>query len=263
MKKFTIQAWLTYKALLYWYSLYALTGDFLNVFGRPAIQVIIFALLGKFAMGKQGAQILALGFSVQLMQGTLISGLNNSYSSEIWDKTLSFLYISPVNRFVNFISRSVFHFPAALLSLIAGLFTAWVIVGMNFGMVNWLGFITSILIIAAAITGFAQLLGVYALAFRENQSVLGLAGGLLGLMTGCIIPISVFPAPIQELAKLLPITNGLFAVKATFTGAPLSDVYGYLFREAATGVVYLLIAFGVFLYIEQWSKRTGALDVTA
>jgi ABC-type polysaccharide/polyol phosphate export permease len=261
MKKFAIQAWLTYKALLYWYSLYALTGDLLNIFGRPAIQIIIFALLGKFAMGKQGAQILALGFSVQLMQGTLISGLNNSYSSEIWDKTLSFLYISPVNRFMNFISRSVFHFPAALLSLIAGLFTAWIIVGLNFGTVNWVGFITSILIIATAITGFAQLLGVYALAFKENQSVLGLAGGLLGLMTGCIIPISVYPAPIQELAKLLPITNGLFAIRATFTGAPMADVYGYVLREALTGIIYFLVAIVAFRYIELWAKRTGALSV--
>ena len=55
----------------------------------------------------------------------------------------------------------------------------------------------------------------------------------------------------------------LIARLQPMTGAPLSDVYGYLFREAATGVVYLLISFGVFLYIEQWSKRTGSLDVTA
>ena len=258
MNKFVIQAWSIYKARLAWTNL---TGDFMIIFLTPAIMVVIYALLGKFAMGARAAQMLALGFSVQLMQGTLISGLNNSYSSEIRSGTLSFLYISPVNRFVNFISRSVFQYPVALLSLTSSLFAARLIVGLNFGMVNWLGFITAILIIAAAITGFAQLLGAYALAFKENQSILGLSGGILGLLTGCIIPITVFPTPIRELAKLLPVTNGLFAVKGAFTGAPMSSIYGYILREAATGGVYLLAAFIVFLYIEQWSKRTGALSV--
>jgi ABC-2 type transport system permease protein len=258
MNKFVIQAWSIYKARLAWTNL---TGDFMIIFLTPAIMVVIYALLGKFAMGARAAQMLALGFSVQLMQGTLISGLNNSYSSEIRSGTLSFLYISPVNRFVNFISRSVFQYPVALLSLTSSLFAARLIVGLNFGMVNWLGFITAILIIAAAITGFAQLLGAYALAFKENQSILGLSGGILGLMTGCIIPISVFPAPLQELAKLLPITNGLFAVKAAFSGAPLGAIYGDILREALTGIAYLLIAFIAFLYIETWAKRTGALSV--
>jgi len=258
MKKFIIQAWSIYKARLAWTNL---TGDFMIIFLTPAIMVVIYALLGKFAMGTQAAQMLALGFSLQLMQGTLISGLNWSYSNEIWSGTLSFLYISPVNRFVNFISRSVFQYPVALLSLTSSLFAARSIVGLNFRLVNWSGFTTAILVIAAAITGFAQLLGLYTLVFKGIQSFVGLISGILGLLTGCIIPISVFPAPIRELAKLLPITNGLFAVRASFTGAPMSAIYGYILREALTGIVYFLIAAFVFRYIELWAKRTGALSV--
>jgi ABC-type polysaccharide/polyol phosphate export permease len=132
---------------------------------------------------------------------------------------------------------------------------------MNFSMVNWSGFVLAILVIAAATTAFAQLMGMYALAFKEWLPIYWLSGGILGLMTGCIIPISVFPGPIQEIAKLLPITNGLFAVRAAFSGAPMSAIYGYILREALTGGIYLLIAFIAFLYIEQWAKRTGVLDV--
>jgi len=67
MKKFIIQAWSIYKARLAWTNL---TGDFMIIFLTPAIMVVIYALLGKFAMGTQAAQMLALGFSLQLMQGT-------------------------------------------------------------------------------------------------------------------------------------------------------------------------------------------------
>ena len=163
---------------------------------------------------------------------------------------------------MNLLSRAVLHIPNALLVVISGLVTAWAIVGLNVGTVNWSGFIVSVLIITASITGFALLNGVivlpsYSLFGQFGES--GIVGTVLFTLTGAIIPITVFPTAVQEIAKLLPITNGLLAVRSTFSGAPLFEVYGFLLRELITGLVYLALAVIAFQLVERWAKRTGAL----
>jgi ABC-2 type transport system permease protein len=258
INKFFVQIGFTYKGLFHWLNWPAYIS---NVFLRPAVMIVMWAILGKFAIGTQGAQILILGMSVQQMNVIVTGGLTQSYSNETDYKTLTFFYVSPVNRLENFISRAVLHYPNALMSFVASMISAWLIIGMNFGTVNWVGFILVVLVIAASTTAFAQFVGMYALASKEWIPIFNIAGNFIGLLTGAVIPISVFPSVIQEVARLLPITNGLFAVRAAFSGAPLGAIYGDILREALTGITYLLIAFIAFLYIETWSKRTGALSV--
>ena len=258
MKNFLVQVWSTYKGLCQWlsWSTYIPT-----VFLLPAIQIILWSILGRFAIGTEGAQRIALGLAVLQMNGILVGGIIQTYSFETEFNTLSFFYVSPVNRLVNLISRSVLHYPNALLTFISAVIAAKIVIGLNFGMVNWLGFTTAILIIAASVTSFAQFLGMYALATKNWIPLSIVSGSIISLLTGAVIPVSAFPAAVQELAKLLPITNGLFAIRATFAGAPMADVYGYVLREALTGIVYFLLAIVAFRYIELWAKRTGALSV--
>lgn len=259
MNNFLVQAYATYKGLFQWLNW---TGYISNVFLRPVTRIILFSLLGRFAVGSDKAQFLIIGLVVQQLSGVLMSGMSLSFGNEISYRTLPFLYASRVNRMENMLSRAVLHVPNALLVVVSGLVAAWAIVGLNMGTVNWPGFILSVLIITGSMTGFALLNGVIAL---PSYAVLGpfgdtgIIGTILFTLTGAIIPINIFPSVIQEIAKLLPITNGLLAVRATFSGAPLIEVYGFLLRELITGLVYLAIALIAFQLVERWAKRTGAL----
>jgi ABC-2 type transport system permease protein len=117
-----------------------------------------------------------------------------------------------------------------------------------------------VIIISISITAFGQLLGVISIATRDWAGIQGLANGLLLILCGAIIPLSVFPRYIQEFAQLLPITNGLSAVRDSFMGAPISQISADILREAVTGLVYYIIAFYSFRFFERWVKIHGTLE---
>jgi ABC-type polysaccharide/polyol phosphate export permease len=90
--------------------------------------------------------------------------------------------------------------------------------------------------------------------------VQGVASGIILMLTGMVIPVSIFPDIVAEIAKLLPVTNGLMALRDTFAGAGLGAVSGELIRETVTGLVYYAVAFGGFCFFERFVKRAGSLD---
>ena len=74
------------------------------------------------------------------------------------------------------------------------------------------------------------------------------------------MPASIFPGWFQELGKLMPITNGLLAVRAAFTGGSFSAVGFNLLREVITGIVYFMAGYAGFIVFEKVAKGTGALE---
>lgn len=256
MYNFWVQSYSTYKGLFYWLNL---QGYIANIALRPIVFVIMFALLGRFAQSPEAAQWYALGISV-LSARIVVGGIAQSYAYERTLGTISFFIISPVSRFVNFLSRAVLHYPNALLCFAISLVTAWVIVGLDFGAVNWAGFITAVLVVAASLTAFSQLIGIFAMVFRNWIAVVVLPDNLLLVLTGVVIPLTVFPAGVVEFAKLLPITNGMLAIRDTFVGAPFSQVSGDILREAITGVVYYALGIIGFLIFERVARRRGSFE---
>jgi len=258
MYNFIVQAYALYKGLFYWLSV---AGFISNVFVRPIALVLMYAVLGRFAGNPVAVQDYVLGVASYTMVMIVIPGLTQSYTYDRGQGTLAFLYASPANRFANFLSRMVFHYPNALLSFATSLITAWFIVDLNFGAVNWAGFFVALLVIAASIAAFGQFLGIFAIIFRDWSNVQAIAVGMLLILTGMIIPISIFPAGVQELVKLLPITNGLVAMRDAFIGLPLNQISGSILREMVTGIVYFTIGYTGFVVFERVAKQRGTLDI--
>lgn len=258
MYNFFVQAWATYKGLFYWLNW---SGYISSILLRPVVVVVMYSILGRFALNPEAARDFALGITVYSMLFALLGGIVQSYSYERVLGTLSFLYVSTANRLVNFLSRAVFHYPNALLSFTTGIITAWLITGMDFGPVNWTGFIVALLVTAASITAFVQFLGIFVIVLRDWLNTFGLILGLLLVFTGIIIPVSVFPPALQEFCRILPITNGLSAVRLAFAGAVFSEVSLLILREALTCLVYYTIAFAGFRLFEHVARRLGTLEM--
>jgi ABC-type polysaccharide/polyol phosphate export permease len=258
MYNFFTQAWATYKGLFYWLNW---SGYISSILLRPVVVVIMYSILGRFALNPEAARDYALGITVYSMLFALLGGIVQSYSYERVLGTLSFLYVSPANRLVNFLSRVVFHYPNALLSFTTGLITAWLVAGIDFGPVNWTGFIISLLVTAASITAFVQFLGTFVIVLRDWLNTFGLILGILLVFTGVIIPIGVFPPALQEFCRILPMTNGLSAIRFAFAGATTYEVSLLILREALTGLVYLAIAFIGFRLFEYLARRMGTLEM--
>lgn len=258
MFNFLIQAYSSYKGLFGWLNWFSY---FSTVLLRPVVLVIIYSILGRFAGSPEVIRNYAVGIATYSMAVIVLPGITQCYTYDRSGGTLSFFFASPANRLVNFMSRAVLHYPNALLSFIATLFTAWIMVDLDFGFINWAGFIVAILVTALSITALGEFLATFAIVFRDWTNTQAVLVGMILVFSGVIIPLTVFPAVIQEFAKLLPVTNGLVGIRNSFIGIPISESSGYILREGLTGLVYFIIGYAGFVLFERIAKQRGVLEL--
>lgn len=258
MHNFAVQAYVNYMGLFGWLNWF---GYLTTVFLRPVVMVITYGVLGRFAGSPEVVQNYAIGIAVYSMPVIILPGVAQCYTYDREGGTLAFFYATPANRLVSFLSRPVLHYPNALFSFAATLFAAWVAVGLSFGAVNWGGFTISVLVTALAVTALGQFLGPFAIVFRDWTNIQAIATGSLLVLTGVIIPVTVFPAGVQVMLRFLPMTNGLLAVKGAFAGASLSSIGGYVLQESLVALGYAVLGFIGFQLFERIAKQRGTLDL--
>jgi ABC-type polysaccharide/polyol phosphate export permease len=257
MRNFLAQVYTTYTGLFGWLNWFSYIS---TVIFRPVVLVIIYSVLGRFAGSPEIIRSYAIGIAAYTMAVIILPGIAQCYTYDRAGGTLSFVFASPVNRIENYLARAVLHYPNGLLSFMATLVTAWIMIDLDFSAVNWGGFITGTLVIALSITALGEFLGTFAIVFRDWSNIQTVFVGLILILSGVIIPLDVFPAALQEIAKLLPVTNGLVTLKSTFIGGSLADTSGYIIREGLTGLVYLVIGYISFYTFEIVAKRRGTLE---
>ncbi len=257
MYNFWVQSLLTYKGTFNWLNWQGYTS---GVFLQPFATVIMFAVLGRYTSNPDMVRSYILGIAVSGMAFIILAGITQGYARERNLGGTQFLFVSTANRLVNFVSRAIFHYPNGIISFSIGMLAAWLIVNLNFGLVDWGGFIVSVLVISLSITAYGQLLGILSVSTRDWVGMQGLGNGIIMILSGMIIPVTAFPGFIQEFSKILPVTNGLFALRASFNGASLSAISGDIVREFITGIVYFIIAYFAFMWFERRVKRTGTLE---
>src|SRR5207245_2614080 len=83
--------------------------------------------------------------------------------------------------------------------------------------------------------------------YVDLRNVIGHVGYLLlMLLCGVEFPVAFLPAGMRYVAALLPLTNGLKAIRALLSGAPAGQVLAEATLEAAAGCGWLALAFVLF-----------------
>ena len=258
MRVFFVQAYAIYKGLFGWLNP---IGYVSNIFLYPILTVTMYSIVARFALDPEAVQRQALGIAIYSMVSVVVGGITQSYLYDRSGGTITYLFASPVNRLKHYLSRAVLHYPNALLASTAALFAAWGVVNLDFDMVDWGGYIIALLVTAASITALGQFLGVFVIVVREWQHVFGVAVAALLAFTGVIIPLTVFPSGVQEVFKLLPMTNGMLAIRSAFAGSTFDTIYMTILREFLTGFIYYAAGFIGFVVFERVARRTGTLDM--
>jgi ABC-type polysaccharide/polyol phosphate export permease len=258
MYNFWVQVWSNYKGL---YDYLNWRGYAANVIVYPIIGVLMFSMLGKYTLDAKAAIFLTVGMTVSFMNYNIISAITMSYANDRWYSTLTLLYISSASRFLNFISRCVLHYPTGVLACLVSIIMIRLTTTVDFGLINWPALILTLLIVNLSICAFAQFLGIFSIVFTEWLNTLAFSLSVCFILTGGVFPLEVLPKALQEAGKLLPMTNGLLAIRAAFEGAPLGDIWFSVTREALTGITYFAIGYFCFVLFEKVAKRRGTLDM--
>jgi ABC-2 type transport system permease protein len=231
-----------------------------TLIGGPTFQLFFFAALGSYATGRSAAYF-AIGNAVQVSALAGVFGMTMAIANERWFGTLPAILATPSNRVALFAGRFLpFVANGLLVSLYAfGVGVVFLGVRLAPGSLAVAGL--ALLATVFSCTAIGALQGAISLRLRDGLFGANLIMMGILLFCGVNIPLSDLPGWMQVIGNILPFTHGLEAVRRAADGAGLGDVGGLIALEALTGVVYAVVAFGLFSFLERSARQNATLDV--
>lgn len=234
--------------------------------GFPFFSSLALALLYESAGMKS-----IVGFAI--LGGIMVSFWGNV----LWSMASGFNWDKQVGLFEIYLSS-----PASLTAILIGMSLGGIVntIPSSFfiAVIGWLIFSPPIQPnwLAVAVTFFLTLAGLYAMGMtlsslylaygREAESLNEALHEPISMLSGVYFPsvgqFSPFPFVIQALASLIPLTLGMYSLRASlFFGADITSLWPYLALLAAMAVILIIATKKAFKILEERGRRTGSLTV--
>lgn len=232
-------------------------------FVRVIAQVSFFALIGERVADERAAVYLLIGNALAVAAQTGVFSLNMT-TSERYSGTLPLLVASPSSPVIVFSSRGSYLAVDGALSALGALVVAGPLFGLDFPWPRVLAVVPLTALVALAAYCFGTFLAGIVFRFREINSLV-VNTTYVGLMTVCgvNVPLSFYPEALEWLSRLLPLTNGLLAIRDVFEGADAATILGNAALEAGVGAGWLTIALLSFNRLAARGRLDGSLDYGA
>ncbi|HEY8772247.1 MAG TPA: ABC transporter permease [Candidatus Limnocylindria bacterium] len=231
-----------------------------TLIGGPTFQLFFFAALGSYATDRSPAYF-AIGNAVQASAIAGVFGMTMAIANERWFGTLPAILATPANRAALFAGRFM---PFVLNGLLVSLYAfglGVVFLGVRLAPGSLAVAALALLVTVFSCTAIGALQGAISLRLRDGLFGANLVTMSILLFCGVNIPLRELPGWMQLVGNLLPFTHGLQAVREAADGAGFSQVGGLIGIEALVGIVYALVAFTLFVYLERSARRNATLDV--
>jgi ABC-2 type transport system permease protein len=223
----------------------------------PISQILFMTELGTFATGRSNALYFALGNALQLTAINGIFGVISTVGNERQFGTLPILLASPANRLITFLGRAFVHVLDGMAGVVVGLGLAIAMFGLDLSHAN-LGLLAlCVVTISLSTAGLGLMFGSLSLIMRDVFFIANAAYYLLLVFCGINIPVDRLPAWAQVISGALPLTRGVQAARDAVAGGGLGQVAGLLAGELAVGLVYAVIGYALFIWLENQARRGG------
>jgi ABC-2 type transport system permease protein len=230
---------------------------------RVVAQISFFGLIGLRVANDRSAFFLLVGNALAVAAQTGVFSLNMT-TGERWAGTLPLLVASPSSPVVVFSARGSYLAVDGMLGALGGLFIAGPIFGMHLPWPRVLLVVPITAVIAIAAYCFGTFLAGLVFRLREVNSLV-VNTTYVALMTACgvNVPLSYYPQALEWLAHILPLTNGLLAIRGVFAGASGGSILGHVALEAAVGLGWMTLALLTFDRLASQGRLDGTLDYGA
>jgi ABC-2 type transport system permease protein len=231
-----------------------------TLIGGPTFQLFFFAALGSYATDRSPAYF-AIGNAVQCSAIAGVFGMTMAIANERWFGTLPAILATPANRVALFAGRFM---PFVLNGLIVSLYAfalGLIFLGVRLAPSSLAVAGLALLTTVFSCTAIGALQGAISLRLRDGLFGANLITMSILLFCGVNIPLRELPGWMQLVGNLLPFTHGLEAVRQAADGAGLGEVGWLIGIEALVGIVYAVLAFALFAYLERSARANATLDV--
>jgi ABC-2 type transport system permease protein len=223
----------------------------------PISQILFMTELGTFATGRSNALYFALGNALQLTAINGIFGVISTVGNERQFGTLPILLASPANRLITFLGRAFVHVLDGMAGVVVGLALAIILFGLDLSHANLWLLAICVVTISLSTAGLGLMFGSLSLIMRDVFFIANAAYYLLLVFCGINIPVDRLPAWAQVISNALPLTRGVQAARDAVAGGAPGQVAGLLAGELAVGLVFAVIGYGLFIWLENRARRGG------
>jgi ABC-2 type transport system permease protein len=174
--------------------------------------------------------------------------------------TLEMMLLSPTRLSAILISSSLWAYIQTFFRVIVYLVLGVLVFGANLHNSNYAAALLILVLSILSFSGIGILSAAMVLLVKKGDPVAWLLGSVSSLLAGVYYPISVLPAWLEPISKILPLTYALNSIRlAMLQGTPLADLRNDIFVLLGFVVVLTPLSFIVFRAALRRAKKDGSL----
>jgi ABC-2 type transport system permease protein len=228
---------------------------------RYILQSAFFVLLARFAGGPELMRFSLLGNAIQIAANMGLVNMVSVVESEKWIGTLPLLIAVPSNKLPALIGRGVANMIEGIVGIGFALGAGMLIFGAVFNPLRLLMALPLILLVITSIFGMGLLIGAITLPLRIGTLASNAMAYIMMVLCGVNFPIVALPGWLQAVARLIPMTNGLMAVRQVVDGASYGTVLPLIGYEILVGFVYYVFGYLVFEARLRTARQRGTIEL--
>jgi ABC-2 type transport system permease protein len=217
-------------------------------------------LSGELPAGTNYFAFALVGFAFFDYLGVSLSAFDASLEEARQNRTLEALLVTQTPLPVILAGSAVYPFVA--LAIRTCVYLAWgtLLFGFAPHSANWLGAVAILLASILAFAGLGIISAGYSILFKRGNPAKWIVLGVSGLLGGMMYPVSVLPAPLQVLARLIPVTYSLEGMRgALLAGAGWRELFPSIGALLLFALILIPLSFLVFAWALRRTKITGTL----
>ena len=227
---------------------------------RTIFQATFFILVAYAAGGSELAKFAFIGNVMHAAVFPSIISMSVVIELEKWVGTIPYMIASPAKWFPVILGRSVADYIDGLLRILLVLFVLMPFFGKELTVAGLLHAAPIAIITVASASSLGWLSGAIMLPTRWGMLVCNTVGYLLMVTGGVNFPITALPPVVQVFGRMLPMTNGLLAIRDIIDGASYTQVSGLIWLEVIIGLVYGVVALKLFAHRLNVARQTGHFE---
>lgn len=240
----------------------------------PVIFPVAYILSARALIGPDGSQLalfsaatgtsdylgfIAIGTTIWMWQNIVLWNVGLSLRNEQLRGTLESNWMSPTWRFSFLLGGGMVHALTSLIFVAVSAFEFVLFFGVRFNG-DPLRAIVMLLAGIPAIYGVGFVFASLVIAAKEANAFVFLVRGAVMVFCGITFPISILPGWMQSVAAWLPQTYAIRGIRnAVLAGADWSTLLPDLIPLLGLGLVWLVLGYLMFNWMERRARRTGAI----
>jgi ABC-2 type transport system permease protein len=225
----------------------------------PIFQILLFAYIGR-ATGLESDEFYVIGNALQYASIPCLFAMTQTIAGERYQQTLGFILVTPARRLPLFLGRAVPVIANGFFVSVFALVVGSALLDVHVPVSAWgpLALVTALC--AFSCTGLGLINAGLGLIVRETAVLSNIIFGLLLIFCGANVPLDELPGWMRTISDGLPFTHGIAAARRLADGETLGDVGGLVTAEAAIGVIYVAVGYGMLRALEVLSRRNATLE---